>query len=118
MIFLQISKEKWEAAKPILKGLVLGLVAAPIIIFWAGWAVTPGTIEEKVHAAIVDTKASICAARARADVKDPTKLEWNARDKLAAKWSTMPGQKPGSVDDDVTSACAEKLSEGPEGAST
>ncbi len=110
MRFLQIAKEKRETGKTLLTGLVIGLVAAPVIFFWAGWAVRPSVIEEKVHAALVDTKASICAARARADVKDPTKLEWNARNKLAAKWSTMPGQKPGSADDDVTSACAEKLS--------
>ena len=110
MSFLQIVKEKWEPAKPILKGLVLGLIAGPIIVFWMGGAVTPGTMQEEVRNAIVDTKASICAARARAEVKDPAKLEYDARNKLAAKWSIMPGQKPGSADDDVTSACAEKIS--------
>ena len=110
MSFLQIVKEKWEPAKPILKGLVLGLIAGPIIVFWMGGAVTPGTMQEEVRTAIVDTKASICAARARAEVKDPAKLDYDARNKLTAKWSTMPGQKPGSADDDVMSACAEKLS--------
>ncbi len=118
MSFLKIVKEKYEPAKPILKGLVLGLVAGPIIFFWAGWAVRPSVIEEKVHAALVNSEASICAALARNEGNDPTKLDYKARNKLAAKWSTMPGQKPGSADDDVTSACAEKLSEGPEGASS
>ncbi len=113
MSILETVKGKLIAAKPFLQGLVVGLIVGPIIVLWIGWMVTSGTLQEKVDAALVNERASICAARARDEVKDTTKLKWEERKKLAVKWSTMPGQKPGSADDEVTNACADKLSEAP-----
>ncbi len=108
-------KEKWETAKPLLKGFVAGLIVGPIIILWAGWVVTSNNVQGRVDAALLNLEASICAARARAEVKDTAKLEWSARTKLAAKWATIPGHKAESAGYDVTNACAEKLSKAPEG---
>lgn len=97
-------------AGPFLGGLAVGLLAGPFLAFWAGWAVTTGTVEAKVEDALVSVQAAICAARARADAGDPSKLDYDARFDLAEKWSAMPGQDPGSVDPGVKIACAEKLS--------
>ena len=111
MSILETVKGKLE--KSFLQGLVVGLIVGPIIVLWTGWMVTGSTMRGNVQAALVNERASICAARARDEVKDTTKLKWEERKKLAEKWSTMPGQKPGSADDELTNACADKLSEAP-----
>jgi hypothetical protein len=49
----------------------------------------------------------ICAAQARTEVADTTKLEWTARTDLAKKWAVMPGTT--TADPAVASACAGKL---------
>ncbi len=111
MSILETVKGKLE--KSFLQGLVVGLIVGPIIALGVGWTVTTFAVQGKVDAALVKLKTSICVARARDEVKDTTKLEWGERAKLARKWGTMPGQKPGSADDEVTNACAEKLAEAP-----
>lgn len=108
-----IVKEKWEAQKPLLKGLAMGIVAGPVITSLIGWTVTTGFMEDQTHKAVVKTESSICAALARADGRDTTKLDWTARSKIAEKYSIMPGQKPGSADSDVMRGCTERLSEAP-----
>ena len=109
---------RWSIAGPFLGGLVIGLLGGPLLTFWAGWAATTGTVEAKVEDALVGMQATICALRAKADVGDPSGLDYDARFKLAEKWSAMPGQKPESVDPDVKVACANKLAQAPEKSST
>lgn len=53
-----------EKAKPYLVGFVLGLVAAPIIAFNAGWVSTPSARTEAIKTARVETLAGICSATA------------------------------------------------------
>jgi hypothetical protein len=111
-------KDKWEAKKPSLKGLILGLLIGPVIALWAGWAVPTYAVQGRVNAALLKLKTSICVARARVEVKDTTKLEWGARAKLAQKWGTMPGEKAGSSGFEITNACAEELAEIPKSPSS
>lgn len=106
-------KGKWEAKKPSMKGMLLGLVVGPIIALWAGWTVPTYAVQGQVDAALLKLKTSICVARARGEVKDTTKLEWGDRAKLAQKWGTMPGEKAGSSSSEITNACAEELGESP-----
>ena len=98
---------KWEAYKPRVVALAIGLIAGPIITSVAGWQVTSGSARAQLQAGIVEQLASVCAARARADVADPSKLEWSARSKLAEKWAIMPGSA--IADAGVADACSSKL---------
>jgi hypothetical protein len=98
---------KWEAIKPMVFALAIGLVAGPVISNWAGWQVTSGSAQKQLRAGLVDLDAKYCEVAARADVSEPSKLDWSARSELAKKWSVMPGSK--TADYDVTSACAMKL---------
>lgn len=118
MSIMKTVGEKWNAAKPFLKGLVAGVIAGPILMLWLGWMVTSATMEGQVQASLVKAEASICVARALGENKDAAKLDYQARSKLAEKWAVMPGQKAGKADSDVASACAEKLAEAPKGAAS
>ena len=106
-------QDQWNAWVPFLKGLAVGVIVGPIIALWAGWGVTTGVMEGQVRAALVKSEASICSARALVENKDAAKLDYQARTKLAEKWAVMPGQKAGKADEDVASACAEKIAEAP-----
>lgn len=107
MTMMQTASARWRERKPQLVALVLGLIAAPIISSIAGWQVTAGTARAQVQAGVIETKADICAARARDAVAEPGKLDWSARRDLAGKWSMMPGEKV--ADSEVQSACTRKL---------
>jgi hypothetical protein len=107
MSILKTVKGKLIAAKPFLQGLGIGLIAGPIIVLWTGWMVTGSAMRGKVQAALVNERGSICAARARAEVKDASKLDYKARRKLAEKWAVMPGQD--EADSDVVWACSGEL---------
>ena len=98
---------KWATYKPRVIALAIGLIAGPIITSVAGWQVTSGTARAQLQAGIVEQLASVCAARARADVADPSKLEWSARSQLAEKWAVMPGSA--LANEGVAGACSSKL---------
>jgi len=104
---MERASAKWEAIKPIVFALAIGLIAGPLISNWAGWQVTSGAAHKQMRAGIVDLEAKYCEIAARAAVSDPEKLDWSARSELAKKWAVMPGSK--DADYDVTSACASKL---------
>ena len=53
--------QRIEIGKPYLTGFVLGLIAAPIIAFSAGWVSTSGARAEAVEKARIDTLASFCS---------------------------------------------------------
>ena len=113
MDFLKRVKETWNEWVPFMKGMAVGVIAGPIFALWAGWGVTTSAMEGQKRAALVNSEATICAASALIENKDAAKLTYEARNKLAAKWSIMPGQKPGTADSDVTYACAEMLAAAP-----
>ena len=56
--------ERMRVGKPYVTGFILGLIAAPIIAFGAGWVSTSGARAEAVENARVDTLASVCFASA------------------------------------------------------
>lgn len=104
----------WERAKPYAVGLVIGLIAAPVIGLWHGGLVTSGTRDGQVQAARIDAQALICerlAREHRVDTGDTTELTGfngrGARNELAARFAVMPGQE--AADNAVQRACADKL---------
>ncbi len=56
--------QRVEAGKPYFTGFVLGLIAAPIIAFSAGWVSTSGARASAVENARVETLAGICTSTA------------------------------------------------------
>ena len=56
--------QRIESGKPYLTGFVLGLIAAPIIAFSAGWVSTSGARAEAVENARIETLVGICSATA------------------------------------------------------
>jgi len=56
--------QRVQTAKPYLTGLAIGLVAAPIVAFSAGWVSTSSARTEAVQNARIDTLVSICSANA------------------------------------------------------
>jgi len=57
--------QRIEHGKPYLMGLILGLIAAPIIAFSAGWVSTTGARTAAVETARVETLAGICSSAAQ-----------------------------------------------------
>ena len=102
---------RWESMKPVVLGMIAGLIIAPIFSGAMGWQVTSTTMRKKVHSAVVEQQVNFCIARARAAVEDPSKLEYTARNKLAKKWAIMPWLT--SADSEVISGCTNGLAESP-----
>lgn len=98
---------KWAAAKPVAIGLVIGLIAGPIISGAIGFQVRTGTADAATRAGIVEQQAMFCAERARAAAPGNAPRDWQARNDLARKWAIMPGSA--AADSDVVSACSGKL---------
>ena len=98
---------RWQTIKPKVVYLNIGLIAGPLITSVAGLQVLSGTARDRAHAGIIESQAVICAAQARTEVADTSKLEWTARTDLAKKWAVMPGAT--TADADVASTCAGKL---------
>ena len=53
--------QRVQAGKPYITGFVLGLIAAPIIAFSAGWVSTSGASATAVEKARIDTLAGVCS---------------------------------------------------------
>lgn len=102
-----MTESRWEKAKPVALALVVGLVAGPYISNGLGWQVTSETASARMRAGLVEQLASFCDAQARAEVRDPSKLDQGARDSLAEKWALLPGGT--SAPSAVAAACAGKL---------
>jgi hypothetical protein len=101
---------KWDAAKPVVIGLVVGIVAGPLISGIAGYQVRTSTAQAATRAAVVEQQATFCAERARAATTTTgaaAPLDWQGRTDLARRWTAMPGST--AVDSDVVYACSGKL---------
>jgi hypothetical protein len=103
----QTMQSKWQAMKPMVFALTIGLVAGPLITNYIGWQVTSGTARAETRDSVLQQFVSMCAERARADVADATKLDWNARSDLAKKWAVAPVAP--FADLDVRNACTARL---------
>ena len=99
---------KWQTSKPMLTGLVIGLIAGPIISGLGGFQVRSSTADAATRAGIVEQQASFCAERARAAGPIAAPLGWQERTELARRWATVPGGA--AAGQDVMFACAGKLS--------
>ncbi|HJQ56131.1 MAG TPA: hypothetical protein VJ890_04455 [Vineibacter sp.] len=97
----------WETIKPRAIALAIGLVMGPFISNFLGWQVTSSSAQRQLSQSVTEQQALFCEARARADVKEPSKLDYTARRNLAEKWAVMPGKT--SAESGVVSACADKL---------
>jgi hypothetical protein len=98
---------KWAAAKPILLGLAVGLVAGPIVSGMTGFQVRSSTAQAASRAGIVEQQAAFCAERARGAATGTNLADWQARNDLARKWAVMPGATV--ADPEVAYACAGRL---------
>ncbi|MGH6923120.1 MAG: hypothetical protein ACRED5_05055 [Propylenella sp.] len=56
--------QRAAAAKPYITGFVIGVIAAPVIAFSAGWVSTSGARTQAVENARVQTLVNICSANA------------------------------------------------------
>jgi len=98
---------KWARIKPMAIALAVGLVLGPFVSNAMGWQVTSSSAKAQAYVGVVEQRALICEARARAEVKEPAKLDWDARSALARKMATLPGVA--EPDWEMTNACAGKL---------
>jgi hypothetical protein len=97
----------WTTKKPMILGLLAGMLLGPLISGTMGWQVSSAFLQRSVHAAEVKQQVAFCEMRARAAVKEPGKLEYSDRYDLAKVWAKMPGQE--AVDSDVVSGCTNGL---------
>lgn len=104
---MQTAATKWQTAKPKVVYFAIGLIAGPLLTSFTGFQVLSGTARDQTHAGLVELQAVICAAQARTQVADASKLDWSARTELAKQWAVMPGAT--AAEPEVASACARKL---------
>jgi len=98
---------RWNAAKPMLMGLAIGLVAGPIISGMVGFQMRSSTAQTLVRNGVVEQQAIFCADRAHAETPDTTRMDWSARNDLARRFATPSGAA--QVDFEVARACADRL---------
>jgi hypothetical protein len=98
---------RWLAAKPMLTGLVIGLIAGPIVSGMTGFQVRTSTAEAATRAGIVEQQASFCAERARAAGPIASPLGWQERSDLARRFAGM--SEGTAADPEVVYACSSKL---------
>lgn len=103
----QTIQSKWQAKKPMVFALAIGLIVGPLLSNYIGWQVTSGTARAETRDSVLQQFAVMCADHARADDANAAKLDWNARNELAKKWVVAPVAP--FADLDVRSACAARL---------
>ncbi len=102
----------FEAWRPRLLFLLLGLILGPLISEWLGLQVTvaelTGTTSSAVEEAIVGYRARLCVDRARSDPEATSAAlaDEEFRRKLAQKWSVSPGEV---LDLGVINECSARL---------
>jgi hypothetical protein len=108
--------QRAAAAKPYITGFVIGVIAAPVIAFSAGWVSTSGARTQAVENARVETLANICSANAEriaaAESTDLAALKgYNNREKreemVAAALANV--QLPDDISKKVTAVCNQTL---------
>jgi|KBSMisStaDraftv2_1062788.scaffolds.fasta_scaffold3234823_1 hypothetical protein len=109
--------QRWTATKPYVTGFVLGLIAAPIIAFSAGWVSTTSARATAVEDARVETLAGICsssvgklAASGNTDLS--TLKGYDNRDKREAIVATAMAdiQVPADLAKKIAAGCSRTLS--------
>jgi hypothetical protein len=108
--------QRVATAKPYITGFIVGIIAAPVIAFSAGWISTSGARAEAVENARIETLAGVCSDHVQrsfaAQGMDLATLKgWDnrtARDELVAR--TMADiEVPDSLAGKITSGCSKSL---------
>jgi hypothetical protein len=99
---------KWANMKPMLTGLVIGLIAGPIISGFVGFQVRSSSANAATRTSVIEQQAQFCSERARASITGAVPTDWQARNDLARRFAAMPGST--AVDQEVVYACSGKLS--------
>ena len=109
--------QRWTAAKPYVTGFVIGLIAAPMIAFSAGWVSTTGARVTAVEEARVETLAGICSTSvgklAMIGNTDLATLKgYENRDKREAMVTTAMAdiQAPADLAKKIANSCSRTLS--------
>jgi hypothetical protein len=108
--------QRMTAAKPYITGFIIGVIAAPIVAFSAGWVSTSGARTQAVENARVETLANICTANAErmaaAQNTDLTTLKGyqnrEARDALVGA-ALADVQVPDDISTKVSRLCNQTL---------
>lgn len=118
---MQIPKQAPEWFKPGAWGAVIGIAAAVIIGFGAGWVVTSSSAQEtaevRAEQAVLASLTPICVAQFKSQSNPMAEQKlaaleeedsWQRGDYIAKQgWATMPGsEKP---NDEVATACVDQL---------
>lgn len=90
-------------------GLVIGLVAGPLLAVQFGWLASNGTVEARVSSAVSNQQAAMCAYLARQNNPDTSEMGYDERRALAREHAALPWQT--KAQDDVVFACLERLGE-------
>ena len=109
--------ERWAVGKPYVTGFVVGLIAAPIIAFSAGWVSTTSARATAVEDARIETLAGICSSSVgKAAVSGNTDLAtlkgYDNRDKREAMVATAMAdiQVPTDLAKKIANSCSRTLS--------
>lgn len=110
-----MASRRGEQIKPLLLGLVGGIILAPIVAFSADLVVTTGAMNAEVKNTRTELLATVCALEAKEDwqvMANPPELSgWHNRDARSelAKQSAfvLPGKE--SAESKVIDECAEKI---------
>ncbi len=97
----------WRPRKGMIPSFIVGLIVGPIALSYFGVTVTSRTARANLQENIVELQASVCDAKARATVPEPTKLDSNARRDLATKFAAT--QSNGYADYEIINLCTNKL---------
>lgn len=98
---------KWAEMKPVVFGVVIGLIAGPVLSGYLGFQVRASSAHAAARADMVEMQAGICSAGAHAETPATAALGWQAQNELARRHAAMPGSE--IVDPEVVYACAGKL---------
>src|SRR6185295_130658 len=93
MAYLKSVAAWWRGNKSLVYVFIVGMLVGPFVSSYFGIQVTSRSARADLHNGIIDLQASLCDVRARTEVKEPGKLDWNARRDLATKFAAMPGQE-------------------------
>ena len=109
--------QRWAAGKPYVTGFVLGLIAAPIIAFSAGWVSTTSARSAAVEDARVETLAGICSSSvgkiaATGNTDLATLKGYDNREKREAMVTTAMAdiQVPADLAKKIANSCSRTLS--------
>lgn len=109
--------EIWGQAKPYLVGGAIGVIAAAVIEFSAGWVVTSGTMAEEVQSARVNAYATVCATNSieswKAENNDMAELEGFSNDQRDAlierNMPVLADNTATGLADDIQDSCEDKI---------